>query len=65
MEINAFVEEIGAYRMGHNSEKFAVTASYENAGIVNSIKFEAPISEATKYYIGQIIIIKIEPLQCR
>ena len=60
VSIDAWVCEILANRLGDRSEKARVSATYESAGIVGSITFDVPISEAKDFYVGQLIKIYIE-----
>ena len=60
VEIIAHVQEIHGNRMGDKSEKIRISASYETAGMINSITFDEPIDQASSYHIGQQLTITIK-----
>ncbi len=59
VEIDAYISDLRSNRMGDRSEKITISADYESAGILSSITFQVPITEAKNFYIGQRIKIMI------
>ena len=57
--IDAYVCEIRGNRDGNLCELIRVAATYEEANIISSLTFDAPISEASNFHVGQRISIAV------